>query len=134
MAKISTEPTQLGAGVLDPFHPYGIAKRLRNKPIDHFAGTDTWLRVAAAEQDKLITLSWELGGMLVGTCCREGGVVHHLPAAAAGSSCMHQWRLVQAIMKQWPLCLASRCPLFAVYFGIHELSVMAPNVASLVTP
>jgi hypothetical protein len=98
MARISTEPTQLGAGVLDPFHPYGIAKRLKNKPIDHFAGTDTWLRVAAAEQDKLITLSWELGGMLVGAGCRDGGL--HVT-----------WQLLQqaqvAMQSAWPLSCTS---------------------------
>ena len=51
-------PTPTGEGVLDPFHPYGRAKRLRGKPLSDFSG-DLFLRVLAAEREQLVAVSIE---------------------------------------------------------------------------
>lgn len=51
-------PTPTGEGVLDPFHAYARAKRLRGKPLSDFSG-DLFLRVLAAEREQLVTVSIE---------------------------------------------------------------------------
>lgn len=44
-ATLSTTPTPAGEAALDPFHPLGCAKRLVNKPLRNFEGSDQFLRV-----------------------------------------------------------------------------------------
>ena len=48
------EPTPQGEQLLDPFHLCGRVKRLRDKPMQSFAGSDTFLRIAQAEKEGLI--------------------------------------------------------------------------------
>lgn len=48
------EPTPQGEQLLDPFHLCGRVKRLRDKPVQSFAGSDTFLRIAQAEKEGLI--------------------------------------------------------------------------------
>uniref|UniRef100_A0A061RB87 Transcription elongation factor SPT6 n=1 Tax=Tetraselmis sp. GSL018 TaxID=582737 RepID=A0A061RB87_9CHLO len=52
---ISTEPTARGEEVLDPFHVYGSVKRLRDKPLDRFQGSEQYLYIKMAEAEGLIT-------------------------------------------------------------------------------
>jgi hypothetical protein len=42
---VSTQPTPAGEAGLDPFHPLGGVKRLRNKPLRGFEGSDQFLRL-----------------------------------------------------------------------------------------
>ncbi|MEW5298699.1 MAG: hypothetical protein WDW36_001791 [Sanguina aurantia] len=53
-ATLSTEPTESGKTTLDPFHKYGVAKHIRNKPITDCMTTDLYLRIAKAEAAGLI--------------------------------------------------------------------------------
>ena len=55
------EPTPQGEQLLDPFHPCGRVKRLRDKPVQSFAGTDTFLRIAQAEKEGLIEVRIDVG-------------------------------------------------------------------------
>lgn len=43
---------------LDPFHPYGKTKRLRDKPIQTFDDSDLFLRILGAARDGLITYTF----------------------------------------------------------------------------
>eukprot|EP00884_Botryococcus_braunii_P001188 jgi/Botrbrau1/1106/Bobra.0162s0007.1 len=63
MATVSTEPTKAGETVLDPFHPLGRVKRIRNKPLKSFEDTDTYLRIHQAEKDGLITITMQVPDM-----------------------------------------------------------------------
>lgn len=56
----SADPTPQGEAVLDAFHPFGRVKRLRWKPAHMFEGDDSWLRVAQAEKEGLITVRIEV--------------------------------------------------------------------------
>jgi len=51
---VSTEPTQLGDDMLDPFHPYARVKRLREKPISRFEGSEQFLCIKMAEEEQLL--------------------------------------------------------------------------------
>jgi hypothetical protein len=57
---VSTNPTESGESALDPFHRYGIVKRLRNKPLKGFEGSDMWLRLHYAAKMGLITVKMEV--------------------------------------------------------------------------
>ena len=57
---VGTDPTPQGEAVLDAFHPFGRVKRLRDKPAHLFEGDDSWLRVAQAEKEGLITVRIEV--------------------------------------------------------------------------
>lgn len=56
-AVITTNPTSAGESTLSPFHPLGLVKRLSNKPLSSFDGTDVFLRILNAEKDGLITMT-----------------------------------------------------------------------------
>ncbi|WIA22113.1 hypothetical protein OEZ85_004454 [Tetradesmus obliquus] len=58
-ALLSTTPTAAGEEALDPFHPYAITKRLADKKVSSLEGSDTWLRILAAEKAGLITVKIE---------------------------------------------------------------------------
>jgi transcription elongation factor SPT6 len=53
---LGTDPTLQGEQTLDPFHPYGQVKRLRDKPVEEFVGTDQFLRLVQAEREGLISV------------------------------------------------------------------------------
>ena len=57
---MSTNPTESGETALDPFHRFGIVKRLRNKPLKSFEGSDMWLRLHYAAKMGLITVKMEV--------------------------------------------------------------------------
>ena len=57
------EPTPQGEQLLDPFHPCGRVKRLRDKPVQSFAGSDTFLRIAQAEKEGLIEVRIDVGSL-----------------------------------------------------------------------
>lgn len=57
---LSTDPTEAGSAILDPFHKYGLVKRLRGKELVDFARTDLFLRVHHAEKDGLVTVRIQL--------------------------------------------------------------------------
>lgn len=59
-ARLNTNVTTSGASILTPFHPLGIAKRLRNKRLSSFE-SDTFLRVLEAESAGYITVDISLG-------------------------------------------------------------------------
>jgi transcription elongation factor SPT6 len=44
-ATLSTDPTPRGDEVLDPFHPYGVVKRLRDKPLRKFESTEQYIMI-----------------------------------------------------------------------------------------
>lgn len=48
------EPTPQGEQLLDPLHICGCVKRIRDKPVQSFTGSDTFLRIAQAEKEGLI--------------------------------------------------------------------------------
>ena len=50
-ATISTELKAAGASVLNAFHPLGIAKRIKGKPVSSFKRSDTYMRLSAAEEE-----------------------------------------------------------------------------------
>ncbi|GAX85636.1 hypothetical protein CEUSTIGMA_g13051.t1 [Chlamydomonas eustigma] len=58
-ATISTQPTAAGEGhpSLEPWAKYGPIKRLNNKPVRAFSGTDQFLRIQGAVKEGLITFS-----------------------------------------------------------------------------
>lgn len=64
---LTTSPTPAGEDTLDPFHPYGIAKYLVEKKVSSMEGTDTWLRIQAAEKQGLLNvkIDWPESSMNV---------------------------------------------------------------------
>lgn len=54
-------PTPQGEQLLDPFHLCGRVKRLKEKPVQSFAGSDTFLRIAQAEKEGLIEVTLGVG-------------------------------------------------------------------------
>ncbi len=58
---LCAEPTPQGEQLLDPFHLCGRVKRLRDKPVQSFAGSDTFLRIAQAEKEGLIEVRIDVG-------------------------------------------------------------------------
>ena len=57
---LAAEATKRGEAVLDPFHPLGIVRRLRNKPVQRFEDSDQFLRMAIAEREGLLTVNMEV--------------------------------------------------------------------------
>ncbi|KAG2488784.1 hypothetical protein HYH03_012781 [Edaphochlamys debaryana] len=55
-AVVSSEATEAGESVLDPFHKYALAARLRKKPVSKFGGSDLFLRLEEAHRERLATL------------------------------------------------------------------------------
>jgi len=53
-AVVNTWPTPLGAETLDAYHPLGCVKRLVNKPLSAFAGSDHFVRMQRAQASSLI--------------------------------------------------------------------------------
>lgn len=53
---VSTHVLQPGLTALNAFHPLGVAKRIRNKPLRSFKRRDTFLRLSAAEQEGYVRL------------------------------------------------------------------------------
>ena len=53
-AVVNTWPTALGAETLDAYHPLGCVKRLVNKPLHAFAGSDQFVRMQRAQASHLI--------------------------------------------------------------------------------
>ncbi|KAK3241644.1 hypothetical protein CYMTET_48614 [Cymbomonas tetramitiformis] len=56
LARISTEPTTQGMDVLDPFHPLGVVKRLKRKPLKAFVD-DNFLKILQGKKKGLLTYS-----------------------------------------------------------------------------
>jgi hypothetical protein len=56
LATVSTEPTDVGAQTLDPFHKHGCVKRIRDKPALRLILDDKeqYLHMVAAEKEGLI--------------------------------------------------------------------------------
>eukprot|EP00873_Tetraselmis_striata_P037857 jgi/Tetstr1/458121/TSEL_044613.t1 len=59
-ACVSTEPTPRGDEVLDPFHPYGVVKRLRNKPLKKFEASEQYMSIKMAESEGLIKVTLDV--------------------------------------------------------------------------
>ncbi|GFR40315.1 hypothetical protein Agub_g851, partial [Astrephomene gubernaculifera] len=59
-AVVSCEATEAGEAVLDPFHKYALAARLRKKPVTRFGGSDLMLRLDAAHRERLAVLRLHL--------------------------------------------------------------------------
>lgn len=57
---VSTSLQAAGISVLNAFHPLGIAKRIKNKPLTTFKRKDTFLRLAAAEQEGFVKIELNL--------------------------------------------------------------------------
>ena len=57
---VSTSLQAAGISVLNAFHPLGIAKRIKNKPLNTFKRKDTFLRMTAAEQEGLVKIDLNL--------------------------------------------------------------------------
>ena len=57
---ISTNVQAAGLPVLNAFHPLGIAKRIKNKPLKSFRRRDTFLRISAAEQEGYVKVDMDL--------------------------------------------------------------------------
>lgn len=57
---VSTSIQAPGLSTLNAFHPLGIAKRIKNKPVRSFKRKDTFLRLSAAEEEGYIKLDLEL--------------------------------------------------------------------------
>ncbi len=60
---LCAEPTPQGEQLLDPFHICGRVKRIRDKPVQSFAGSDTFLRIAQAEKEGLIEVRIDVGSL-----------------------------------------------------------------------
>lgn len=58
------EPTAQGEQLLDPFHVCGRVKRIRDKPVQSFCGSDTFLRIAQAEKEGLVEVRIGVGDCL----------------------------------------------------------------------
>lgn len=58
------EPTAQGEQLLDPFHVCGRVKRIRDKPVQSFCGSDTFLRIVQAENEGLIEVRIGVRGCL----------------------------------------------------------------------
>ncbi|KAL3162429.1 hypothetical protein ABBQ32_010098 [Trebouxia sp. C0010 RCD-2024] len=59
-AVVSTAPTLSGESVLNPFHPYGTVRHLRNKPVAKFTDDDQYLLIAAAEKEGLLKVTFKV--------------------------------------------------------------------------
>ncbi|GLC44284.1 hypothetical protein PLESTB_000760900 [Pleodorina starrii] len=59
-AVVSSDATEAGRAVLDPFHKYALAARLRKKPIHSFGGSDLMLRLEEANRERLAQLRLHL--------------------------------------------------------------------------
>ena len=57
---VSTSVQAAGISVLNAFHPLGISKRIKNKPLGTFKRKDTFLRMTAAEQEGLVKIDLNL--------------------------------------------------------------------------
>lgn len=57
---VSTSVQAAGISVLNAFHPLGISKRIKNKPLSTFKRKDTFLRLTAAEQEGLVKIDLNL--------------------------------------------------------------------------
>ncbi|EFJ40270.1 hypothetical protein VOLCADRAFT_120010 [Volvox carteri f. nagariensis] len=55
-AVVSSDATEAGQAVLDPFHKYALAARLRKKPLHSFGGSDLMLRLEEANRERLANL------------------------------------------------------------------------------
>lgn len=53
-------PTLSGESVLNPFHPYGTVRHLRNKPVAKFTDDDQYLLIAAAEKEGLLKVTFKV--------------------------------------------------------------------------
>ena len=56
----AAEPTLSGEVVLDPFHPYGTVRHLRNKPVHAFTDEEQYLLVADAEKGGLLKVDFKV--------------------------------------------------------------------------
>ncbi|KAG2438290.1 hypothetical protein HYH02_010988 [Chlamydomonas schloesseri] len=59
-AVVSCEATEAGEAVLDPFHKYALAARLRKKKLADFGASDLYLRLDEAARERLATLRLHL--------------------------------------------------------------------------
>lgn len=59
-AEVTTELLPAGESALNPFHPLGVAKRLKHKPVKKFYDTDLFLKLAAAEGEGFVKLTIDL--------------------------------------------------------------------------
>jgi len=57
---VSTSLQAAGITALNAFHPLGIAKRIKNKPLETFKNKDTFLRLTAAEQEGFVKIELTL--------------------------------------------------------------------------
>ncbi|GLI70134.1 hypothetical protein VaNZ11_014942 [Volvox africanus] len=55
-AVVSSDASEAGQAVLDPFHKYALAARLRKKPLNTFVGSDLMLRLEEANKERLAHL------------------------------------------------------------------------------
>eukprot|EP00198_Chlamydomonas_reinhardtii_P008324 XP_001697661.1 glycine rich protein [Chlamydomonas reinhardtii] len=59
-AVVSAEATEAGEAVLDPFHKYALATRLRKKRLADFGSSDLFLRLDEAARERLASLRLHL--------------------------------------------------------------------------
>ncbi|KAG2429563.1 hypothetical protein HXX76_010798 [Chlamydomonas incerta] len=59
-AVVSAEATEAGEAVLDPFHKYALAARLRKKRLADFGSSDLYLRLDEAARERLASLRLHL--------------------------------------------------------------------------
>ncbi len=57
---VSTIVQQPGLSTLNAFHPLGISKRIKNKPLKSFKRKDTFLRLSAAEEEGFVKIEMEM--------------------------------------------------------------------------
>jgi hypothetical protein len=96
----AAEPTAQGEQLLDPFHVCGRVKRIRNKPVQSFCGSDTFLRIAQAEREGLIEVRVGVGGRPTICVMSYTGSEHASARGPLRSSCalledMASWAMTE---------------------------------------